>query len=245
MFMDMCVNASGEAELRLRDTVALLVKLGYDGCALNTTVTGKIGPQHICNLAPVLLTRITVVVDQPADVYQLNPGNQAVRSYDLVAVRPTSEKAFQLACASADVDIISLDMSARLPFTLRHQIVSQAIDRGVFFEITTAPALKDATARRYVISNAIALFRATRGKNLVLSSGATLPIDIRGPYDLINLGTVMGMNHEKSKNAISTSCRSAVIHAETRKVHRSMVRVVESSAATVEEAPSSRKRQRT
>jgi hypothetical protein len=38
------------------------------------------------------------------------------QDYDLVAARPTSDKAFQHVCASADVDIISLDLASRLPF---------------------------------------------------------------------------------------------------------------------------------
>ncbi len=40
----------------------------------------------------------------------------------------------------------------------------QAIERGVFFEICYAPAIRDVTSRRYIISNAQALMNVCKGK---------------------------------------------------------------------------------
>ncbi|KAJ1533857.1 hypothetical protein HK096_004672, partial [Nowakowskiella sp. JEL0078] len=78
-------------------------------------------------------TRITVLLeDSDNSNFSLDA---AQKNYDIIALRPTSEKTFQAACSRADVDIISLDFSTRLPFYLRHQTLGLAIQRGVFFEI--------------------------------------------------------------------------------------------------------------
>ena len=82
----------------------------------------------------------------------------------------------------------------------------QAIKRGVFFEICYAQSLDgsrdkfqslansdlwmvavDSIARRHLISNAKQLLRLTRCRNIILSSGARRPMDLRGPADVANL----------------------------------------------------------
>lgn len=88
------------------------------------------------------------------------------------------------------------------------------MERGVFFEVRYAQALRgngarqtvalskcrwhtnvsppdhhlDPTARRNFIANLTNLVRVTRGgKQLVVSSGANSPLDVRGPFDVMNL----------------------------------------------------------
>ena len=53
----------------------------------------------------------------------LGLGTQVLRSYDLVAVRPATGALFAKCCTTLEIDIISLDMSAKLPFHLRPQLV--------------------------------------------------------------------------------------------------------------------------
>ncbi|GET04310.1 ribonuclease P protein subunit p30 [Rhizophagus clarus] len=38
-------------------------------------------------------------------------------------------------------------------------------------------------------------------------------MELRGPYDIVNLGTIMGMNQAMAKDCISTNCRAVVMHA--------------------------------
>ena len=49
-----------------------------------------------------------------------------------------------VACASFDIDIISLDLSGRLNFPIKFGPVHQAVQRGVYFEIVYAPVLQSA-----------------------------------------------------------------------------------------------------
>jgi ribonuclease P/MRP protein subunit RPP1 len=57
-------------------------------------------------------------------------------------VNPTNEKLFQAACGTFEVDIISLDMSARLPFYLKHSTVGLAVERGIYFELCYGAAIR-------------------------------------------------------------------------------------------------------
>jgi len=65
-----------------------------------------------------------------------------VSSYDILAVQPTNEKTFQAACGTFEVDIISLDLSARLPFNLKLPTVGLAVDRGIYFELCYGAAIR-------------------------------------------------------------------------------------------------------
>jgi len=69
------------------------------------------------------------------------------------------------------------------------------------------------------------LVRATKGKNIILSSDAQKVMELRGPYDVVNLGNLFGMSPDKAKASISKLCQSVVIHAETRKTYRGMLKV--------------------
>ncbi|KAJ3156195.1 Ribonuclease P protein subunit p30 [Geranomyces michiganensis] len=187
------------------------------------------------------LTRLTIVVDDVAANYKINSTNPAHMSYDLLAVQPTNEKVFQLACSSYEVDIISLDMGSRLPFFLKPPSVNMAVSRGVFFEISYGAAIRDQTARKHLVSNAAVLVRLTGGKNVIFTSGAEKAMEVRGPYDVINLyvrgrynvttawmkltvvgslllsGYIFSMNQDRAKHALDANCRAVRMHAATRR----------------------------
>ncbi|XP_030665140.1 ribonuclease P protein subunit p30 isoform X2 [Nomascus leucogenys] len=53
--------------------------------------------------------------------------------------------------------------------------------------------------------------------NVIVSSAAERPLEIRGPYDVANLGLLFGLSESDAKAAVSTNCRAALLHGETRK----------------------------
>ena len=57
------------------------------------------------------------------------------RGYDLVAVQPGSERLFQMACSSLECDLVSLDLSRRLPYRFKPAAVKAALARGLHFEV--------------------------------------------------------------------------------------------------------------
>ena len=162
-----------------------------------------------------VLSRLTVALDEQSQVHQL--ASDRVQSYDLLAVRPSTDKLFQQSVTSLEVDLISLDLSSRLPFFLRHPQVHKAVERGIFFEIVYSPAIRDNSQRRYVISNALDLVRIAKGRNIIISSEAQGVMDLRGPYDISNLGLLFGLKGDQAKAAVSTNVRAVLFRAEARR----------------------------
>ncbi|KAM9424772.1 ribonuclease P protein subunit p30 isoform 2-T2 [Pholidichthys leucotaenia] len=167
-----------------------------------------------------ILNRLTVVT---SDASHFRPNSAEYRRFDLLAVQPTSEKLFHAACLVYDIDIICIPVTEKHPFFFKRAPVNGAVDRGVVFEVSYSAAIRDSTMRRYTITNAVCLMEVCRGKNVVVSSAAETFLDLRGPYDVTNLGLLFGLSDTDSKEAISSTCRSAVLHAETRKTANGVI----------------------
>jgi len=150
------------------------------------------------------------------------------RNYDIFAVRPIDEKTLQLACSSLDCDIISVDMTQRLPFWFRFKMLSEAIKSGKRFEISYASGVMgDSGMRRNLISNATQLIRASRGRGLIITSEAKSAVACRGPWDAINLAAVWGLGQERGYEAMTKECRSVVVAAQFKKTsYRGVIDVV-------------------
>ncbi|XP_012827930.1 PREDICTED: uncharacterized protein LOC105949185 [Erythranthe guttata] len=173
-------------------------------------------------------TRLTVIVDIASQSSTLNAGNPILRSYDIVAVKPMNQNAFDQACQTSEVDMIAIDFSEKLPFKLKQSMVKAAIKRGVYFEITYSGLIANAQSRIQMISNCKLLVDWTRGKNLVFSSAATSATELRGPQDVSNLFSLIGLNTERAKAAISKNCRSLLAKALRKKhFHKEAVKVEE------------------
>jgi ribonuclease P/MRP protein subunit RPP1 len=165
------------------------------------------------------------------------------KKYDIIALRPTDETALHAACSSIEtIDIISVDLSTRLPFYFKHGSIGLAIERGIFFEICYSGAIRggsfdvstsesmwchglplpfthspllliDPSSRRQLISNAQGLVRATRGRQIILSGGASRALDLRGPHDIINLASLFAMSPDRARDALTVAPRKAIKHA--------------------------------
>lgn len=200
----------------LARTLAFHAELGFTQIAVSLHITGKI-PSTL-PMVPLetiivpksvkLLTRLTLTISDPSQNHRL----ASLQShYNLVALRPTTDKALALCCGSLECDLISLDLSTRLLFILKFKTVASALQRGIRFEICYSPGITGGSeARRNLISGATALIRATRGRGLIISSDARNALGLRGPWDVINLAVVWGMGQERGKEAVCEEARKVV-----------------------------------
>ncbi|KAG8680680.1 hypothetical protein FRC11_002137 [Ceratobasidium sp. 423] len=221
----------------------VLAHLGYTIVALNYTVHGKIDPAtHINPLLVVptredlvILRRLTIVLDESSEKgfglsTQYAPH---LASYDIIALQPTTPNTFSLACLShtqpspTTAHIISIDAASatpQLPFRMKPSMVRTAIRNGGVFEISYAGALaSDESARRNWWSGAREIARATKGKGLLLSGGAQVTSDLRAPMDAINLASVLGLDQNTARNAMSTDAKSLITRASTRQTYRAVL----------------------
>jgi len=244
MFFDFNVQECIPLQLRTQ-LVSQLYKLGYEGIAWNHQIEKVSEKNMTVDLSDFIsskglklnssqkkfaqLQRATIRLEEPSQVQMLNTNNGNLSKFDIIAVRPTTEKLFIACCKDLDVDIISLDMGQRIEYPLRHTTIKLAVDRGIHFEITLSDCLKDSGCRRYLIYNAMNLVRVTRGKNIIISSAAEKLMDIRSPYDIANLGTLFGLNFDIAKNCLSSNCHSILLHGATRKAHQGVFQLVKTN----------------
>ena len=206
--------------------------MGYDVVALNTTISGKLPNEIVAPALPKLsnkihlLNRCTLILNDTAFNHRIPALTQA---YDLLALRPTSEKVLSQACRDLECDLISFDLTVRHDYYFKGKTLMQAVERGILVELCYAPAVlaNDKVVRQNVIGNATQLIRATKGRGLVLSSEAKKATGCRGPEDVINLAAVWGLGPEKGKDALAKLPRQVCgIAAIKRRSFRGVIDVV-------------------
>lgn len=105
-------------------------------------------------------------------------------------------------------------------------MVKNAIERGVYFEISYSSLISDPQMRRQVISTAKLLVDWTRGKNLIITSAASSVNEIRGPCDVANVLSLLGISMEQGKASISKNCRVLIANAlKKKKFFKEAIRV--------------------
>jgi ribonuclease P/MRP protein subunit RPP1 len=206
-------------------TLGALKEYGFDAIALNITSSGRI-PKIPCPIPRLpnqlglhKYNRLTIIMDDPQQNYGLNAKNSILSSFDIIAVEPKIEKIFQMACQSMEIDLITFDLSAeRLPYQLKHGLVREAIARGVYFELCIGAALtNDLNLRKNVLANAMTITRITRGKNTIVTSGASSPSQLRGPFDIFNLAKLVGIPSHLAMSSIKGCSALLMERVATRK----------------------------
>ena len=184
---------------------------------------------------PIQYSRITIELGANLDHVHatLTDLKPTLDTYDVIAVMPTTDKAFQYACNTMDVDVITFSreaMQSRLKFQLKHSLMDTALARGVVYEIPYSAMLTDnASKRQQFISNATALVQgAGSGKGVVLSSQGATAFQLRGPHDVVNMATFFGMSEEGALDAISSRIDAVVARRRKAKRYKGEMDVVRS-----------------
>ncbi|TFY76300.1 hypothetical protein EWM64_g7714 [Hericium alpestre] len=233
--------------------VDILVHLGYTVIAFNQTVQKKVEQKSFVNvLDPLLgqlrrrqgvvyLKRLTVVLDEDSEKgFGLTNANASLfAAYDLLALVPTTETTFSLACLThtqpspLTTHILSIPLTLpRLPFRMKHTLVRAAMRNGAVFEINYAGALgaDDSSsgggsgpgAKRNWWAAAKDVVRVTKGKGIILSGGGPGETELRAPKDVGNLITFLDLPQNLAHDASTTTPKSVVLRAQTRKTYRAV-----------------------
>lgn len=174
-----------------------------------------------------ILTRCTITLSDPSHNHRLPSLAQA---YDILAVRPTTEKAFLAACLTlTDASLISVDLTQRFPFHFRPKPLMTAVKRGARIELCYSQALQGGSVdRRNVIMNVQSIVRATSGRGLVVSSEARSVLGVRAPADVGNLLAVWGLSGERAVEAQTINPRAVVVNESIKRTgFRGVVDVVD------------------
>ena len=68
-------------------------------------------------------SRLTIAIDDLSDAQILAAGSELLKPYDIIAATPGNIKVFSYLCKQADVDIIALDFTHRIPFAINKKSV--------------------------------------------------------------------------------------------------------------------------
>ena len=226
---------------RLLETLSLAASLGYSTVALNHTLELPFPANPKAPFPPLLestaskklpavLHRATLPLADPAASNYRLPS--LISAYDLLAIRPLTAQAFQNACLTLDIPIISLDFTTHFDFHFRPKPCMAAVSRGVKFEVCYSQLLgADNRGRANFISNVTSLIRATRGRGIMISSEAKTALHLRGPADVVNLLSVWGLANEKGFAALRSIPRSVVMNeGMKRNGFRGVVQVVQTAS---------------
>lgn len=164
------------------------------------------------------MNRLSIIIDDVAEAQSLTVGNELIRQYDIIAVTPGNAKVFAFLCKTADVDIISLDFSRKIPFQLNKKMIDEATRRGIYFELCYSIMLGCPSSRREMMSSSRTLVQYLRGRNILFSSGGDTANQLRGPADVMNVANILGLHNENAFNSIAKSSALVLKHACCRKL---------------------------
>ncbi|XP_045566381.1 ribonuclease P protein subunit p30 isoform X3 [Salmo salar] len=160
--MDFSISYTTDKK-RLQSVIETAAHLGSSTVAINYVVDLEQNKQEIGKPKCVSeLFGTFPIVQKPLREY---------KAYDLVAAYPKTEKLFHAACMEFTIDIICVAATEKQPFFFKRSSVNGAIERGVFFEVSYTPAIRD-SMRRHTIANALNLMEACKGKNVIVTIGA-------------------------------------------------------------------------
>ena len=229
----------------LKNTIITNLELGITHQAINFTIDesvkipfntpDKINPilikQLVDELTPKfptlhLFSRVTLIVN---DSSKLQGVAKLQNHFDLFAIQPTNEKALQLTILNIECDLISFNLSTKLPFFLKFKAIGTGVAKGIKFEINYSqlvsgslgytPSSSDVGVnliKKNCFNNVIQLIRSSRSRGLVVSSGAQNPLQLRNSSDILILLKTLGLNSSKSKSCILMNPEKALLNARLR-----------------------------
>lgn len=237
-FCDLCISSKFEF-----DKLLTIERLGYHTIALNSYVEepsetdepkkkkkkGETNEKKDYIPAPTvipkeigdslklnILKRVTIEFSDSGIAHKMNQ-SENLKKYDIIAVVPKTLQAFQYACGTMDIDVITFEPEGRIPFKVNRKLYRQAVERGIFFELMYSPVIRDSTARKNIISNSHIYHAVGKSKNIIITSGAENHMFVRTVQDVINLGFIFGLNSNMSLQVVRNNARRLILKADGRK----------------------------
>ena len=170
-----------------------------------------------------ILTKVTFEIKEKKDFHSLE--SILNLSYiDILAVNIKNDSLLEYACNEANVDLITISNLERINFYSKKKQILHAIDRGIYFEFLLSELINNESNRPIFIYNFTILCEITRGRNIVLSSGADSFISQRSPYDvLVMLETLFNINNKLAKSFIVDNPQKVVKQGFERKFYKKTI----------------------
>lgn len=168
-----------------------------------------------------ILTRVTVEIKDKKELLQLSCIDNS--NVDILSVIVLNDSLIETVYNESEIEIIQISCYEKKNFYAKKKNILTAINRGVFFEFNYSELLQSDT-RSLFIYNFTIFLDITKGKNVIISSGASEFIFQRSPYDvLVTISTIFEIDKELVKSFISTNPEIAVRNGIQRKFYKNVV----------------------
>jgi len=167
-----------------------------------------------------LYSRLNVIVHDNQSIHYLKRAD-VQQHFDMLSLQPATRDIFSylLKLDTVQHELIVLDPADADLFPFPSKLMRAAAERGIAFELIYSNALRDSIERRNLLafgrSLATTIFK--HGQAIVLSSKATNPLQIRSPYDLMEIGQLFGFNEEISRKVIEKNSMDVLARSFSRK----------------------------
>ncbi|KRX34456.1 Ribonuclease P protein subunit p30 [Trichinella murrelli] len=161
-----------------------------------------------------VFSRLTLVVNSVERLQELL-SNKIISNYDIIAVCPLNETTFDMAASDSRVHLLTTDVTADNFSLFQGNRLNEAVRNGKYIEISYSPAIMDTSIRKE--HKSLMLFRTIGEKGIILTSRATRPMEMRAPYDVINISHLFGMNTNESRSAITVNPQQLLLAVEDNK----------------------------
>lgn len=108
---------------------------------------------------------------------------------------------------------------------LKRSPVFEAIRKGKYFEICLGP-LYDINKKRVCLTNCMNIIKATKGKNLIVSSEVSSSLYHRSGYDICSLLVSLGLKKEEAYRCVTENPKKCVAGSRFRRSYKGSIEVM-------------------
>ncbi|XP_072413891.1 ribonuclease P protein subunit p30 isoform X3 [Chiloscyllium punctatum] len=212
LFVDLNVVNTTDRK-RLQSLIETAAHLGYSTVALNHVVELQGKRQEIA---------------KPTSVSELFPSPPIVQGRSKPIKIMT-----RLTVIVSDASHCN-DLRSTSPHTRSYDVVAVLPKTEKLFHVACMTLDVDLICINVVEKQPFHFRRPSVNGNIIMSSAAERSLELRGPYDIANLGLLFGLSEGDAKAAVSTNCRAALLHGETRKTALGVIYTVRKAPAVEE-----------
>ncbi|KRZ77469.1 Ribonuclease P protein subunit p30, partial [Trichinella papuae] len=163
-----------------------------------------------------VFSRLTLVVSSVERLQELL-SNKLISNYDIIAVCPLNEITFDVAASDPRVHLLTTDVTVDNFSVFEGNRLHEAVRNGKYIEISYLPAIMDTSIRKEVFICGRKIFRTIGEKGIILTSRATRPMEMRAPYDVINISHLFGMKTNEARSTITVNPQQLLLAVENNK----------------------------
>ncbi|CAF0751853.1 unnamed protein product [Rotaria sordida] len=167
-----------------------------------------------------LYSRLNVIVHDNQSLHYLKRSD-VQQNFDLISLQPSTRDIllYLLNSTTIQYELLVLDSNdpELLPFPSK--LMRATSERGITFELIYSNALRDTFERRNLLAfgRSLATNIFKHGQSIILSSNAKNSLQIRSPYDMIEIVQLFGFNEEIARKIINENPMNVLARAFSRK----------------------------